>query len=294
MPTIDINYPSGHKFASIRKGIYTPKEINDTFSTIYENKYFIILKNNKIIYTNLFDIKPKKTKFNENINIVFLPYDYESEVINLLENNNIISSLIKLEYRDQIICDIIDELNITNEQLCYIPNRDDNYDFIIQLSNRINTDNIHGDNFELAKINNNLLVINSNKEKTYTNLYDIVIASSPSGFSDIITNYPIKTKNRTINFIFRIFYSLKSNGKAGIIIPRYILINEKHRLSRSFFLKKCNIYKIIDFEYDDRIMLYSIIFFIKDKITKIINYNDKLISIDRIKENNYNLNFNLY
>ena len=89
-------------------------------------------------------------------------------------------------------------------------------------------------------------------------MYDIVIASSPIGFSNQTMNYPIKTKNCTINFIFKVFYSLKSKGKAGIIIPRSILIKEKYRLSRSFFLKKCNIYKIVDFDYEDNIISYSI------------------------------------
>lgn len=300
---IQIKYQSGEVYASIRSGIYTNEQINDTFSTIYEQKYFIILNNYKIIYSNLCDMKLEESNLDTDLYIVFLSYDYDSEVINLLEDTKINDFLLKNQYRDKIVEDMLDELQIMNDKLCYIPNTIHNLDIIMKMLSRYNNiiDNIYGDSIRITKIEDKLLMIRSNKTEQLINLFDIVTAFSPFGSSSFdisneTRNYPIRSRNLTINFIFKILYSLKDGGKAGIIIPRYILYYDTYKLSRKYFIIKYNIYKIVDIDFmiDNINIFFCIIYIIKGGTTKNIEYNNKIIDIEKIKQNSYCLNFNLY
>ena len=208
---------------------------------------------------------------------------------------------------------IINELDIKPNHICYDPacgtggfllgftNKfKDNYNFI--------KNNIYGREYlyEVYKILNfNILANNCDKafqnitngdsirddhyHKQVMNKFDIVGANPPFGVSidTIPKDYPIKVKNSVACFLQHIYFSLKDDGKAGVIIDRGILNNGTDKKNcwegklRKFLLEKTNIYKIINLPtgiFKHTNFATSVVFFVKGTPTMWITgmFSEKL------------------
>ena len=90
MNEIKINFVSGELYKSINVESLslTYLQIKFYFNNLYNkyNKYYKILNNNDIIYTNLYDLNYDTIILNNNLTIVLL--DYNEDIINKLKNNS--------------------------------------------------------------------------------------------------------------------------------------------------------------------------------------------------------------
>jgi type I restriction-modification system DNA methylase subunit len=168
-------------------------------------------------------------------------------------------------------------------------------------------------------------------DRTYNHFskdkFDKIGANPPFGVS--IDSYPdyykIKVKDSVALFIQHIYYSLKDGGKAGIVIDRGILNNGTDKSKswegslRKFLCDNCQITKIINLPtgiFKHTNFATSVIFFTKGGKTTEIKYNEgyfkledkgksdktmyldseneKILTIEEIREKNYSLKYDDY
>ena len=164
---------------------------------------------------------------------------------------------------------------------------------------------------------------NPEYDECIINKIDVIGANPPFGMSlkiDYNPNlYPIIVKNSVALFLQHILNALKDKGRAGIVIDRGILNNGNSKNAwevklRKHLMEKSNLYKIILLPtgiFAHTNFATAIIFFTKGEKTKEIEFIEgyfkdedkgkgmktmylkegKKISMDQIKEKNYNLKF---
>ncbi len=81
--------------------------------------------------------------------------------------------------------------------------------------------------------------------------YDVVMANPPFGTKkggENITrdDFPVKTKNKQLNFLQHIYRSLKVGGRAGVVLPDNVLFadNDGQRI-RENLMRECNLHTIL-------------------------------------------------
>ena len=260
------------------------------------------------------DVQKLVSKIHEifnNVDINTFTYDafgnaYEKMIADELSN----SSKRNGQYftKRELISYIINELNITSNDICYDPACGTG-GFLLGFKNVVNSKkfikhNIYGQEYldEVYKILNfNMLANNCERalehitrgdsirltEKNYhdrvKNKFDVVGANPPFGVS-IETRpeeYPIQVKNSVACFLQHIYFSLKDGGRAGVVIDRGILNNGGDKKNswetklRKFLLEKTSITKIVNlptgiFKYTN--FATSVIFFTKGTPTTEISY----------------------
>ena len=86
MNKININFVSGelYKIINVESLSLTYLQIKFYFDNL-DDKYYKILNNNDVIYTNLYDLDYDIIILNNNLTIIFLNYD--KDIINKLNNN---------------------------------------------------------------------------------------------------------------------------------------------------------------------------------------------------------------
>lgn len=80
--------------------------------------------------------------------------------------------------------------------------------------------------------------------------FDIILANPPFGWKEkenIQQNFPIKTNATEMLFLQHIRKSLKQNGKAGIVVPEWVLFNTSQSFGeiKNDILTECNLHSII-------------------------------------------------
>ncbi len=250
----------------------------------------------------------------------------------------------------ELIKYIIDELDVKETDICYDPACGTG-GFLLGFASKYKNNkkfiknNIYGQEYldEVYKtLNFNMLANNFDKSlkhiskgdsirfdnyhESVKDKFDVVGANPPFGLSiDICPKeYPINNiKNSVALFLQHIYFSLKNEGRAGIVIDRGILNNGTDKKNawegklRKFLLEKTNITKIINLPtgiFKHTNFATSVIFFTKGTPTKNIQYiegyfNDEdkgkgdktlllkepnILNIKTIKEKNYSLKFDDY
>jgi type I restriction enzyme M protein len=133
-------------------------------------------------------------------------------------------------------------------------------------------------NLESCLLNiNNTNSLTLTQHETMREKFDIIAADIPYGSNNtfVVDWFPINSKYIHINFMQHIFFSLKSGGKAAVIIPTRILSNNTDiEISlRKLILECCQITEIIDLPtVSTPIPRRSIIFFTKYRTTTNIKY----------------------
>jgi len=244
---------------------------------------------------------------------------------------------------------IINELNIKDTDICYDPACGTGgflLGFASKFKNNKNfiKNNIYGQEYlyevyktlnfnilankydkALKNISNDDSISNEYYHKKIKNKFDIVGANPPFGLSieTCPKEYPIKVKNSVALFLQHIYFSLKDDGRAGIIIDRGILNNGTDKKNawesklRKFLLEKTSITKIINLPtgiFKHTNFATSVIFFTKGLQTTKIKYiegyykdedkgkgdkimylyEEKILSINEIKNKNYSLKYDDY
>lgn len=114
------------------------------------------------------------------------------------------------------------------------------------------------------------------QHETMREKFDIIVADIPYGTNrNIVDWFPIKSKYIHINLMQHIFFSLKADGKAAVIIPTQLLNDsiDTVRSLRIFILECCQITEIVDLpKIDNSSRSRSIIFFTKYRTTTNIKY----------------------
>ena len=88
MNKIKINFVSGelYKIINVESLSLTYLQIKFYFDNLDDKKYYKILNNNDVIYTNLYDLDYDIIILNNNLTIIFL--DYDKDIINKLKSNS--------------------------------------------------------------------------------------------------------------------------------------------------------------------------------------------------------------
>lgn len=272
-----------------------------------------------------------------------------SEIISEKLNKNS-TSLKKINYYNQYIdqkCSInyiITELNIKKTDLCYDPICGTG-DFLLEFSNVMKKNqkfiesNIFGQNFMDDILIHKILYfkifafgiessthniskgnfIDSLYHENITNKFDIVCTNIPHNtkYVNTINKYNVKSKNSIALFLQHIYFSLKKDGKAGVILDQSFLTdgnniqNSWRKILRKFLLEKTSISKIIKLSPENSKHTNNnsiIMFFTKGNSTTSITYingyfknnkqliikEKKILYFNDIKNKNYSLNWDDY
>ena len=278
--------------------VYSPNFISNERTVV---KQFYIIDNSSVIYPYHIDInydqditisQTLKIVISSTINLeMYEPY--ESHI------NRHMFYINDYHTNDVLVKYMISKLNIKSTDKCYDPvcgfgrfligfaQTTSNLQFIQnnifgnEINNNVYTSLVNlfiANNLESCLLNiNNTNSLTLTQHETMREKFDIIAADIPYGSNNtfVVDWFPIKSNYIHINFMQHIFFSLKSGGKAAVIIPTALLVNNignNLRSFRIFMLECCQITEIIDLPTINNNLRRSIIFFTKYRTTTNIKY----------------------